>query len=39
MDSREISFKEGSFMFKALRTQGLLDPICLGFEVQIREKD
>jgi hypothetical protein len=25
--------------FKALQVQGLLDPICLDFEVQIREED
>ena len=25
--------------FKALQIQGPLDPICLGFEVRIREED
>ena len=39
LDSREINFKEGLFVFKVLRTQGPLDPICLEFEVRIREKD
>ena len=35
----KLVLKKAQLCFKAFLTQGSLDPICLGSEVRIREKD